>query len=54
MSKKSIRFYKDHKVRAVWDDEQNLWWFSVLDIVGLFQRECHRFQALERLARGRE
>ena len=34
MSKKSIRFYKDHKVRAVWDDEQNLWWFSVLDIVG--------------------
>ena len=34
MSKISIRFYKDHKVRAVWDDEQNLWWFSVLDIVG--------------------
>ena len=34
MSKISIRFYKDHKVRAVWDEEHNHWWFSVLDIVG--------------------
>ena len=34
MSKISIRFYKDHKVRALWDEEQNQWWFSVLDIVG--------------------
>ena len=34
MSKISIRFYKDHKVRAVWDEENNHWWFSVLDIVG--------------------
>ena len=34
MSKKSIRFYKDHKVRAVWDEDGNHWWFSVLDIVG--------------------
>ena len=34
MSKISIRFYKDHKVRAVWDDNNNQWRFSVLDIVG--------------------
>ncbi|MBP3776131.1 MAG: Fic family protein [Prevotella sp.] len=34
MSKISIRFYKDHKVRAVWDEVNNQWWFSVLDIVG--------------------
>ena len=34
MSKISIRFYKDRKVRAVWDEDRNLWWFSVLDIVG--------------------
>lgn len=37
MGKISIRFYKDHKVRAVWDDEHNHWWFSVLDIVGGYQ-----------------
>ena len=34
MSKISIRFYKDYKVRAVWDEEHSHWWFSVLDIVG--------------------
>ena len=34
MSKISIRFYKDRKVRAVWDEDRNQWWFSVLDIVG--------------------
>ena len=28
MSKISIRFYKDHKVRAVWDEENAKWWFS--------------------------
>ncbi len=39
MSKKSIRFYKDHKVRAVWNEEQNLWWFSVLDIVGAINQQ---------------
>ncbi len=33
-NKISIRFYKDHKVRAVWDEVRNQWWFSVLDIVG--------------------
>ena len=30
----SIRFYNDHEVRAIWDEEQSKWWFSVLDIVG--------------------
>ena len=34
MNKISIRFYKDYKVRAVWNEEHNHWWFSVLDIVG--------------------
>ena len=34
MSQKiSIRFYKDREVRAVWSDEQNKWYFSIVDIV---------------------
>ena len=32
-NKISIRFYKDHKVRALWDEEHNQWWFSAVDIV---------------------
>jgi cell filamentation protein len=31
----SIRFFNDREVRAVWDDENAKWWFSVLDIVGV-------------------
>lgn len=33
MSKKSIRFFNDREVRAVWDGENNKWWFSAIDIV---------------------
>ena len=33
MSKKSIRFFNDCEVRAVWDDENNCWWFSATDVV---------------------
>ena len=34
-SKISIRFFDDREVRAVWDEEYNKWWFSVLDIVAV-------------------
>ena len=37
--KVSIRFYKDSKVRGVWDDEQNKWFFSVLDIIGAINEQ---------------
>ncbi len=38
-SKKSIRFFNDREVRAVWDDANAKWWFSVLDIVGILNEE---------------
>jgi cell filamentation protein len=31
--KKSIRFFNDREVRAVWDEEHSKWWFSATDIV---------------------
>lgn len=34
-SKISIRFFDDREVRAVWDDQNAKWWFSVLDIVAV-------------------
>lgn len=37
--KKSIRFYNDREVRAVWDDENNCWWFSVLDILAAINEQ---------------
>jgi len=35
----SIRFFDDREVRAVWDDENTKWRFSVLDIVGALNEE---------------
>lgn len=37
--KKSIRFYNDYEVRAVWDDENSKWWFSATDIVRAVNNE---------------
>ncbi len=34
-TKISIRFFNDREVRAVWDQQNAKWWFSVLDIVTL-------------------
>lgn len=38
-TKVSIRFFNDREVRAVWDEEQNKWFFSVLDIIGVLRKE---------------
>ncbi len=35
----SIRFFNDREVRAVWDDINAKWWFSVLDVVGVLNEE---------------
>ncbi len=32
-TKISIRFFNDREVRALWDEQNAKWWFSVLDIV---------------------
>ena len=37
--KKSIRFFNDREVRAVWDDAHNKWWFSVLDIIAAINEQ---------------
>ena len=34
-TKISIRFFEDREVRAIWDEENAKWWFSVLDIVAV-------------------
>lgn len=33
----SIRFFDDREVRAIWDDTNAKWWFSVLDIVAVLR-----------------
>ena len=37
--KTSIRFYNDREVRAIWDEENAKWWFSVLDVVAVLNEQ---------------
>lgn len=38
-NKISIRFFDNREVRAVWDDDNSKWLFSVLDIIGVLRDE---------------
>lgn len=38
-TKKSIRFFNDYEVRAVWDEINFKWWFSATDIVRAINEE---------------
>ncbi len=38
-AKISIRFFDDREVRAVWDEENAKWWFSVLDIIAVLTNQ---------------
>jgi cell filamentation protein len=38
-AKISIRFFDDREVRAVWDEQQAKWWFSVIDIVAILNEQ---------------
>lgn len=38
-AKVSIRFFEDREVRAVWDEQNAKWWFSVADVVGILNQE---------------
>ena len=38
-SKISIRFFNDTEVRAVWDEENSKWYFSILDIIGALNNQ---------------
>jgi len=33
--KNSIRIFEEKNVRAVWNDEKEKWWFSVIDIIAV-------------------
>ena len=36
----SIRFFDDREVRAIWDEQNARWWFSVVDVVGILNQEA--------------
>ncbi len=45
ITKISIRFFNDREVRAIWDEENSKWWFSVIDVVGVLNGESEYIKA---------
>lgn len=35
IQKESIRLFEERKVRAIWDDEQEEWYFSIVDVISI-------------------
>lgn len=33
--KNAIKLFQDQRVRVLWDDEQELWYFSIVDVIGV-------------------
>ena len=44
-NKLSIRFYNDHEVRAIWDEEHSKWWFAANDIIRAINDESDYVKA---------
>ena len=39
MTKHEIpKLFEDRKIRTVWDDEQEKWYFSIVDVVGMLTK----------------
>ena len=48
--KHKIQLFEDQKVRTVWDDELEEWFFSIVDVCGVLteqktSRGCRRYRA---------
>lgn len=35
VKKKSIKLFGDDKIRAIWDDDQEKWYFSIVDVIAI-------------------
>ena len=35
MKKEAVRLFEERKVRSVWDDQNEKWYFSIVDIVSI-------------------
>jgi prophage antirepressor-like protein len=38
-SKNKIRLFEQKQVRAIWDEEAEKWWFSIIDIVAVLTEQ---------------
>ena len=47
-SKNSIQFFENRKIRTVWDDEEQEWYFSVVDVVAVLTDSADHKQYIKK------
>ena len=47
--KQTIQLFEERKVRTVWDDEQEKWYFSIVDIVAVLTDSADPKQYIKRM-----
>ena len=47
--KQAIQLFEERKVRTVWDDEQEKWYFSIVDIVAVLTDSADPKQYIKRM-----
>lgn len=48
-SKNSIQFFENRKIRTVWDDEEQEWYFSVVDVVAVLTDSADPKQYIKKM-----
>ena len=44
--KQAIKLFEEKKVRSVWDDEQEKWYFSIVDVCGILTNQTQSMRAI--------
>ena len=39
--KTTIRLFQDQKVKVLWDDEKEKWYFSIVDVIGILSESIN-------------
>ena len=47
--KQSLQIFDDRKIRTVWDDEQEKWYFSIIDTIEVLTDSNHCQKILEQV-----
>ncbi|MDX9847779.1 MAG: hypothetical protein RBT74_12420 [Tenuifilaceae bacterium] len=37
----AIKLFNDKQIRTIWDDEQEKWYFSIVDVVGILTERSY-------------
>ena len=47
--KEGIKIFEEKRVRSIWDDEQEKWYFSVVDVIGVLTDSINPTDYLKKL-----